>query len=81
MLRYYFYRLSVPKPLIPVDGRPLANHWLELLEAADIPKSDIYVVTNAHFYPAFSKWAQENHVSNITFIETQNNWYIAYNMM
>ena len=53
----------VPKPLIPVDGRPLVNHWLELLTAAGVAKDDIFVVTNQHFYPQFSKWAQDNGVS------------------
>ena len=53
---------SVPKPLIPVDGRPLVSHWLELLLEAGIGREDIYIVTNQHFYPAFSKWAADNQV-------------------
>jgi 2-C-methyl-D-erythritol 4-phosphate cytidylyltransferase len=53
---------SVPKPLIPVDGRPLISHWLELLLEAGIPREDVLVVTNQHFYPAFKKWAEDNKV-------------------
>jgi hypothetical protein len=52
----------VPKPLIPVDGRPLINHWLELLTEAGVAKSDVFVVTNQHFYPQFSAWAEKNGV-------------------
>ena len=62
--------VRVPKPLIPVDGRPLINHWLELLTAAGVPKSDVFVVTNQHFYPHFSKWAQDHGVGRALLTRT-----------
>lgn len=53
--------------MIPVDGRPLVNHWLELLTEAGLAKSDVYIITNAHFNQAFLEWAKSNDVpaSNI----------------
>ena len=45
-----------------MDGRPLISHWLELLLEAGVPREDMYVVTNQHFYPQFSKWAADNKV-------------------
>ena len=62
----------MPKPLIPVDGRPLVSHWLELLLEAGLQRDDVYIVTNQHFYPAFSQWAADNKVAQpASFRQTQ----------
>ena len=53
---------SLPKPLIPVDGRPLISHWLELALAAGLKPSDFYIITNEHFHKQFASWAEQNNI-------------------
>jgi len=47
---------SVPKLLIPLGGRPLADHLLEkLVEIPDL--AEVVVVTNSHFRDPIERWA------------------------
>lgn len=43
---------QIPKPLLPLSGRPILTHWLHQL-----PASHIVVVTNATHYPRYLSWA------------------------
>jgi hypothetical protein len=46
---------GLPKSLLPVCGKPLISHWIEIAES--VPEIDeIVVVTNNHFYGLFSQW-------------------------
>jgi len=42
----YSYLIGCPKPLLPVAGKPLISHWMDMLPATH--QSDIYVVVSAH---------------------------------
>lgn len=53
---------SLPKPLVPVDGRPLISHWLELAVSAGLQPNDFYIITNQHFHAQFTQWAHSNKV-------------------
>ena len=36
---------GVPKPLLPVAGRPLASHWMEIIRGCpETRECDVYVV-------------------------------------
>src|ERR1700685_2183217 len=54
--RLYPLTLNQPKPLLPVAGRPMIDHVLDILSAiAGLHR--IYVVTNEKFAAHFQKWA------------------------
>ncbi len=49
---------DVPKPLIEVKGKPIVEHIIN--RVSEIPDVDeVFVVTNAKFYPAFEDWLVE----------------------
>jgi glucose-1-phosphate thymidylyltransferase len=55
--RLYPLTLTLPKPLLPVAGKPMIEHVLDNL--APIGGIDrVYVVTNAKFAAHFEKWSQ-----------------------
>jgi NDP-sugar pyrophosphorylase family protein len=57
----YTQYIGLPKPLIPLLGRPLISYWLALLQDAQIVKEQIFIVTNQKYYAAFLTFAkQEN---------------------
>ena len=35
---------GVPKPLLPVAGRPVLSHWLDILSSCQETKGEVYVV-------------------------------------
>jgi NDP-sugar pyrophosphorylase family protein len=49
---------SVPKPLLPIAGRPMLDYLLYSVRRLDGIAS-VEVVTNARFAPAFAAWAEE----------------------
>jgi len=48
---------NLPKPLIPLGGKPLLDYWIEDLKRCSEWISNIYIVSNDHFYHQFEKWA------------------------
>ena len=49
---------DIPKPLIEVKGKPIVEHIVN--KVAEIPDVDeIFIVTNAKFYPLFEQWLIE----------------------
>lgn len=53
--RLYPLTKDIPKPLLPIAGRPMIDHILFRIE--ELPEIDeIYIVTNARFYPHFERW-------------------------
>lgn len=55
--RMYPLTKDFPKPLLPVNGRPLLEYLLEDLE--QIPQiTEYWLVTNHRFYQIFEKWKQ-----------------------
>lgn len=49
---------DIPKPLIEVKGKPIVEHIVN--RVAEIPDVDeIFIVTNAKFYPLFEQWLIE----------------------
>jgi NDP-sugar pyrophosphorylase family protein len=56
----YKHLLGVPKPLVPVAGRPLISHWtddLKTLKNLVYPR-DVFIVVNKLHYDRYVKWAQ-----------------------
>ena len=47
---------TIPKPLLPVGGRPMIDWILDRVDAAD-EIDEIHVVTNSAHAPAFARWA------------------------
>ncbi len=45
-----------PKPLLPINGKPLLNFILERIEGLE-DLTEVLVVTNAKFYGHFTEWA------------------------
>lgn len=50
---------GVPKPLVPVGGKPLLDRWMEEFQGAGIRPERVHVVTNAKFHSLFSNWAKK----------------------
>jgi len=49
---------DVPKPLIEVKGKPIVEHII--CRVSEIPDVDeVFVVTNAKFYPVFEDWLSD----------------------
>eukprot|EP01102_Stenamoeba_stenopodia_P004113 TRINITY_DN1429_c0_g1_i1.p1 TRINITY_DN1429_c0_g1~~TRINITY_DN1429_c0_g1_i1.p1 ORF type:complete len:272 (+),score=57.55 TRINITY_DN1429_c0_g1_i1:127-942(+) len=54
----YEHLRGLPKPLIPVGGRPLLDRWLDSFVSVGVPASHVHIVTNAKFYHLFVEWAK-----------------------
>jgi len=54
----FFHLKGVPKPLLPVGGKPLIDYWIDDLKKCSDLVNNIYVVSNAHFYDLFVNWAK-----------------------
>ncbi|XP_078600725.1 glucose-1-phosphate adenylyltransferase-like isoform X2 [Branchiostoma floridae x Branchiostoma japonicum] len=53
----YDHLRGVPKPLVPVGGRPLISHWMDILMKIDTVEQ-FYLVTNQKYLTQFEVWAQ-----------------------
>jgi glucose-1-phosphate thymidylyltransferase len=53
---------NVPKPLLPVGGRPILDLLLEKIAGVDAVDA-VHVVTNEKFAPHFTRWAAEQPAS------------------
>ena len=56
---------GIPKPLLPVGGRELLTHWMEIVLREDdgtgIPLFDsVCVVTNGLYHDQFKQWVQKH---------------------
>lgn len=60
--RLYPLTLTVPKPLLPVAGRPMINYVLDNLAPID-GIDRVFVVSNAKFAAQFEKWAEGYHAA------------------
>jgi len=60
----YAHLLGVPKPLVPVAGRPLITHWVEDLKKCKHIRypDDVFIVVNKLHHPLYTKWAQDKTV-------------------
>ncbi len=52
----YAHLKGVPKPLLPIAGKPLISHWIEDKTFNDVV-TDIVIVVNSANYEAFKRWA------------------------
>jgi glucose-1-phosphate thymidylyltransferase len=53
--RLYPLTENTPKPLLPVQGKPIIDWIIDKLHAASV--HDIYIVTNHKFYRHFQEWS------------------------
>ena len=75
--RLYPLTLNTPKPLLPVQGKPIINHILEKLEDVE-DVEEIYVVTNNKFYTDFMQWKETVTCSKpLTIINDQINHQVG----
>jgi glucose-1-phosphate thymidylyltransferase len=56
--RLYPYTKNFPKPLLPVNEKPIIEYLIEKLEIIE-SLSEIIIVTNARFFSYFQKWAKK----------------------
>lgn len=56
--RLYPLTKDHPKPLLPIDGRPIIEYILEKFLGKDHFKN-IYIITNQKFYSAFQDWSKQ----------------------
>ncbi|CAG8563307.1 7441_t:CDS:2, partial [Scutellospora calospora] len=61
---------STPKPLLPISGKPALNWWYDGLRRQI--EGDVFIVTNAHNYSSYLKWASSNSIPRSNII---NNGY------
>lgn len=53
--------MGIPKPLIPVGGKPLINYWLHMIEdCGEEVIDETFVVTNQLHFWRFKEWAEVN---------------------
>ncbi|MBN2112200.1 NTP transferase domain-containing protein, partial [Candidatus Woesearchaeota archaeon] len=53
--RLYPITKQIPKPLMPIVGKPMIEYILDNLESVD-EVDEIFIVTNEKFYPHFRIW-------------------------
>jgi glucose-1-phosphate thymidylyltransferase len=59
----YKHLRGLPKPLLPLNSKPLINYWLDSLlllpnSVINYPK-DVYIVTNDFFHKQFIQWCEQ----------------------
>jgi len=67
--------LHLPKPLLPLNNKPLLSYWLEQINQCQERILGTYIVTNEKYNEQFKKWAILNNfpISNIYCDGTQTN--------
>lgn len=63
---------DTPKPLIPINGRPLIDHILFALKGLH-ELTEVVVVSNNKFYSQFSAWAQTHTDVNLRILNDGTN--------
>ncbi|MFQ6095050.1 MAG: sugar phosphate nucleotidyltransferase, partial [Candidatus Bathyarchaeia archaeon] len=61
-----------PKPLLPIDGRPILQHILQKLKELDEVDHTI-LSTNLKFAPRFKEWLENNGYSNVEIVTDNSN--------
>ena len=49
---------GVPKPLLPVSGKPVISHWMDMLTACPETRDVVYVIVNDSNRVYFEEWAR-----------------------
>ncbi|MDD5583959.1 MAG: nucleotidyltransferase family protein [Candidatus Omnitrophica bacterium] len=57
--RLYPLTLNLPKPLIPINGKPVINFLLDKVRVFPFPVKEIKVVCNDKFYKNFLHWKKQ----------------------
>jgi NDP-sugar pyrophosphorylase family protein len=57
--RAYQHLVGLSKPLLPIGGKPLIDHWMFLVQKAGLSEDNVIVVTNAVYYDKFVEWSRE----------------------
>lgn len=65
--RLYPLTINAPKPMIPVNGRPMIEYLVEKLSNIS-HITEIFIVSNDKFAHVFEEWAQESVFQNITIV-------------
>ncbi|KAL0476271.1 mpg1 [Acrasis kona] len=57
----FSHLINVPKPLLPLNGVPLASRWLNLVKKVPAIKfpEDVIIVTNDYYLDSFLVWAEQ----------------------
>lgn len=50
---------GVPKPLLPVSGKPVISHWLDMLTACPETRDAVYVIVNEANRVYFEEWSRD----------------------
>jgi choline kinase len=50
---------GVPKPLLPVSGKPVVSYWMDMLTACPETRDEVYVVVNDANQRLFAEWARD----------------------
>ena len=48
---------GIPKPLLPVSGKPVISHWLDILTECTETSEQVYVIVNDANRALFEKWS------------------------
>ena len=48
---------GIPKPLLPVSGKTVISHWLDILSACPETSEQVYVIVNDANRSLFEKWS------------------------
>lgn len=60
------------KALLPLAGKPLVSHWLDLILKENICQlNEIFVVTNHVHYSQFVQWAEQNNIPKENIFDNQ----------
>jgi glucose-1-phosphate thymidylyltransferase len=60
--------LNIPKPLLPVAGKPILDYIFEKLEAFNPPLTKIVLSTNMRFQPQFQEWLAKSPYRNVELV-------------
>jgi NDP-sugar pyrophosphorylase family protein len=58
----FSHLIGVPKPLLPLAGKPLISYWFDTLTKHGLTANDIFLVTNARFHKQILEWCDAHGV-------------------
>ncbi|CAG8559581.1 7210_t:CDS:2 [Dentiscutata erythropus] len=72
---------GIPKPLLPISGKPAINWWYDSLSSQI--EGDVFIVTNAHngwnffeeSYSSYLRWASSNNIPRSNIINNGNSLF------
>ena len=71
------YKTNVPRQLWKIDGEPIVQRTIRLLEKCGVPKSNIYISTHDERFEKFGV-SVIHHENNFNYADEKSYWLDAF---